>query len=209
MLFRSYVVAVWCGHKSGRSGGEALVGKRAAAPVAWQVVRALYPSGGAPWFARPEAVVAREVCAVSGRPPGPLCGRLVSDWALRQCSSCATCPVHARGAEGQTVERWPAEVSAYLAARAGGGDMHGQGLKIAAPAEGTAVRLVDGVGGQRIAFKVTGAQPGEPVYWFRNDALVGTSSGGAAFLWSPERGAHRFVCAALSGSAAEVSIRVE
>ena len=72
-----------------------------------EIVRHLYPSGGAPWFECPADVVEREVCAVSGRAAGPLCERRVKDLALRQCSSYAVCPVHVREGTGPVRERWP------------------------------------------------------------------------------------------------------
>jgi len=205
-----YVVAVWCGYKSGRRGNEQLVGKRIAAPVAWEIARQLYPAGSARWYTRPDTVVEREVCAVSGRMPGPLCERRVTDWELRQCSSCGICPVHVRDAQGRVVERWPADTAAYLRARAGGrADMPVGGLKIVAPADGAVYRMVDGLVSQQIAFNVTGAARNEPLYWFRNDALEATVTGGSPFLWTPERGTHRFVCATLAGTSSRVTIRVE
>jgi len=204
-----YAVGVWCGFKSGRRGPETLVGKRVAAPLAWAVVRRLYPAGGAPWFERPPEVVEREVCAVSGRVPGPLCGRRVTDFALSRCSLCAVCPVHARDAAGAVVERWPPEVAEYLRLRGdAAGDVAGP-LRILVPAEGAVFRLVDGMAAQAVAFSVAGAAPGEPLYWFRNDAPEGEGRGGAVFLWKPQRGTHRFVCATASGASAAVTIRVE
>ena len=48
-----YVVAVWCGHKSGGFGDTSLVGAKAAAPQAWKIARALYPQNDGPWFIAP------------------------------------------------------------------------------------------------------------------------------------------------------------
>ena len=207
-----YVVAVWCGFKTGRRGPDSLIGKKVAAPVAWEIIRHLYPAGGAPWYPRPEAVVEREVCAVSGRVPGRLCERRTADWALRQCSSCELCPVHVRDAQGKVQARWPAEVSAFLAAQSRAGasaPAAGVGLKIAAPADGTVYRIVEGMAAQQIVFKVSGAAAGEPLYWFRNDALEGAGTGGVPFFWTPVRGTHHFVCSDISGASAAVTVRVE
>jgi penicillin-binding protein 1C len=209
-----YVVAVWCGYKSGRRGNESLVGKRMAAPVVWELIRVLYPAGGAPWFQRPDTVATRQVCAVSGQAAGRLCSRCVADWALQQCSSCAICPVHVRDAQGAVRTRWPAEVTAFLEDRAAqaGGDVSPArvgGLKIAAPADGTVCRLVAGMDAQRIVFKVAGVAAGEPLYWFRNDVLEVSGTGGTPFLWRPVRGTHRFVCADLSGASSAVTVRIE
>jgi len=207
-----YVVAVWCGFKTGQKGPDSLIGKKVAAPVAWSLVRQLYPAGGAPWFARPAAVEEREVCAVSGRAAGPLCEHRTSDWALRQCSSCEICPVHLRGASGEVQTRWPPEIAAFLGAQARGGTnapSAGEGLRIVSPAEGTAYRLVDGVEAQQIAFKASGAASGAPLYWFCDDVFEAAGTGGAPFLWKPRRGTHRVVCSDLSGASAAVTVRVE
>jgi len=213
-----YVVAVWCGFKSGRSGGASLVGAKAAAPVAWEIIRGLYPAGAAPWFERPGDVERREVCATSGRAPGPFCGQRSSDWALRQRSSCVACPVHLRDAQGRVVERWPPDVEAFLNARAARSPAVERGeetlrpavsLRILTPANGAVFRIADGVERQRIVFKVSGAPAGAPLYWFRNDALEATGQGGEPFFWPPERGEHRFVCADLTGASAAVTIHVE
>lgn len=53
-----YVVGVWLGNPDG-SGSPALVGASAAAPVAGDIFRALYPSGGTVWFEKPEGVSER------------------------------------------------------------------------------------------------------------------------------------------------------
>ena len=207
-----YVVAVWCGFKAGRRGPDSMIGKKVAAPVAWEIIRHLYPAGGAPWYQRPAAVVEREVCAVSGRAPGPLCERRTTDWALRQCSSCGICPVHVRDAQGKVQARWPAEVTAFLAAQSRGSasaPAAAGGLKIVAPADGTVYRIVEGMAAQQIVFKVSGAAAGAPLYWFRNDALEGTGTGGAPYFWTPVRGTHHFVCSDIAGASAAVTVRVE
>jgi len=83
------------------------------------------------------------------------------------------------------------------------------GLRIVSPADGTVYRLVDGMAAQQVVFKVSGAAGGEPLYWFRNDVLEATGKGGAPFFWTPQRGTHHFVCSAVNGSTASVTVRVE
>ena len=56
-----YVVGVWCGHRAGGVGDETVVGAKAAAPVAWQIARALYPRNRGPWFAAPAELPPRAV----------------------------------------------------------------------------------------------------------------------------------------------------
>jgi membrane carboxypeptidase/penicillin-binding protein PbpC len=156
-------------------------------------------------------VVERDVCALSGRVAGPLCERRAADLSLSRCSSGVICPVHVRDAKGVIQTRWPPDVTAFLEAQARGGTQvpAGGGLRIVSPADGTVYRMVDGMAAQQVVFKVSGAAGGEPLYWFRNDVLEAAGTGGAPFFWTPERGAHRFVCSDVSGSADSVSIRVE
>ncbi len=52
-----YVIGVWCGHLSGRFGDTAIVGAKAAAPIAWKIARQLYPQNDGPWFERPQGMV--------------------------------------------------------------------------------------------------------------------------------------------------------
>ena len=61
---------------------RALVGRKAAAPVVWDICRRLYPSGNGPWFAKPDAIESREVCALTGQAPCPNCQRVVRDHAI-------------------------------------------------------------------------------------------------------------------------------
>ncbi len=207
-----YVVAVWCGFKSGRRGSETLIGKKVAAPVVWEIIRHLYPTGGSPWYERPAAVKEREVCAVSGRVAGPLCEWREKDLGLVQCSSCEICPVHVRDGKGPIRARWPLEVAAFLdAQRRNMTDAHAGGdvMKIVSPAEGSVFRIADGLASQQVVFKVAGVASGEAVYWFRNDALEGTTAGGQPFFWTPERGTQRIICSAVSGASDTVTIHVE
>jgi penicillin-binding protein 1C len=202
-----WVVAVWCGYKSGRGGGETLVGKSVAAPAVWEIARRL-PAAG--WFARPEEVEPREVCAVSGCPAGALCGRRLPDWALRGRTLSAVCPVHLSDGAGGARERWPEEVADWLAERAAAGGADGPSvaapLRIVSPADGTVYRLVDGLAAQEIVFTVSGAAGKGPLTWFCDDALAETAP---VFRWKPDPGEHRFVCSTATGEAASVRITVE
>jgi hypothetical protein len=54
-----------------------------------------------------------------------------------------------------------------------------------------------------------GALSGESIYWFRDDALEGTSTGLNPFFRKPERGTHRITCSTLAGAAASVLVTIE
>ncbi|MFW6162381.1 MAG: penicillin-binding protein 1C, partial [Planctomycetota bacterium] len=68
----AYTVGVWVGNFDGRPSG-ALVGIRAAAPVARTLMDRIAGEAGSPWFERPPSVATRPVCPVSGLPPEPHC----------------------------------------------------------------------------------------------------------------------------------------
>jgi penicillin-binding protein 1C len=201
-----WVIAVWCGYKSGRGGGETLVGKTVAAPAVWEIARQL-PAAG--WFARPEEVEPREVCAVSGYPAGALCGRRVSDWTLRGRTLSTVCPVHVADPAGGVREQWPKEVADWLAERAVTAREDARppaSLRIVSPAGGTVYRLVEGLVSQEIVFTVAGAAGKGPLTWFCDDTLAAVTPN---FRWRLEPGEHRFVCATTTGEAATVRIVVE
>jgi penicillin-binding protein 1C len=207
-----YVIAVWFGNKSGQRGPDARIGKKIAAPVAFEIVRTLYPNSEGPIFKRPDSVINREVCAVSGRVAGSLCERRITGHALKECSSYSICPVHVRKADNTVMVKWPRDVEEFLTSQRKGPlqpSVTENELKILQPYNDTTFRIVDGMSNQQVVFNISGAAPGEPVYWFRNDALEGTSSGINPFFWKPERGTHRFTCSTLSGAAASATITIE
>ncbi|MDR0404154.1 MAG: penicillin-binding protein 1C [Treponema sp.] len=71
-------VGVWIGNASGEGNAE-LVSISTSAPVLFELFSALDSSGqgGRDWFPRPEEALVRvEVCAYSGFPAGPDCGRV-------------------------------------------------------------------------------------------------------------------------------------
>lgn len=205
-----YVVAVWCGYKSGRRGGDSLVGIRVAAPLAWDMLRQLYPDGRGPWFRVPAEVEERELCVRSGMMRGPYCSELIRGHVLKQRSLFEVCSVHVVDSEsGQVVERWPSEVRSYLAVGGGGGSESRGELIIATPADRARFRVVEQMEGQEIVFRTSGGVPGELLYWFRNDVLEGTSRNGESFVWQPEVGSQRFTCANGAGVTATVEIEVQ
>ena len=200
-----WVVAVWCGYKSGRGGDETLVGKTVAAPAVWEIARQL-PAAG--WFARPADVAKHEVCAVSGYAAGALCGKRSQDWMLAGRTLGTVCPVHVADGAGGVREQWPAHVVDWQAKRGMRTEQQAESaaLRIVSPVNGTVYRLVDGLVAQEIVFTVSGATGKGTLTWFCDDALAGT---GAAFRWKPEPGEHRFVCSTMTGEATAVRIAVE
>jgi penicillin-binding protein 1C len=209
------VVAVWVGNPDGRPV-PALVGAKAAAPVMWDLVRAIYRDNGGPWFTQPGGVVTRRVCAVTGRPMGPNCSAAVEDWAIQGVSDARPCAVHqvkrsvdaVTGVERAVIcEEWPPGVAAFLKSR----PMPGSGLtlRLVNPVDGMVCKYMDGMmAGQRLALKAEG-QGQAVLYWFVDNRLVGESAGGEAVYWPLERGRHVVVCGTADGRSARAGITVE
>jgi penicillin-binding protein 1C len=207
-----YVIAIWFGNKRGQRGPDARIGKKIAAPVAWEIPRILYPDNRAPKFKRPASVIERELCATSGCLAGPLCDRRITGYALKECSSYTLCSVHQRAPDNTVCVKWPRDVEEFLAIRHASVTQppaDESALKILQPYNATTFRIVEGMPNQQIIFKISGALAGEPIYWFRNNALEGTSAGLTPFIWTPERGTHHFTCSTLSGAAASATITIE
>jgi penicillin-binding protein 1C len=89
-----WTVVVWLGNVGG-GGNTALIGAKAAAPAAFEIVTALTGESD-DWFKPPTGVGRRMVCRLTGRPPGPECPETEEDWFIPGVSRTDTCPVHKR-----------------------------------------------------------------------------------------------------------------
>ena len=205
-----YVVAVWCGDKHGRVKNDTRTGLNAAAPVAWQVIRVLYPSGDAPWFDRPATVKTRSVCVVSGQAAGPLCPKTVEDVYIDGTTLWSPCAVHVRGADGSVEERWPQDVQSGLQAIGRTESVRATKFRIVAPSDGTRYKFFDGIdAAQTAVIRVSGVGQGETVYWFVNGRMVKTTTGNAPLTLPLERGTFAVTAATESGAADQVTLAVE
>ena len=97
-VFGPYVLGVWVGHFDGRRD-PALVGRRAAAPLFFELADAIRASGRplpAPHRERPdsERLVEVEVCALSGERLGHHCPHARRSWYLAGLSPIRTCDLH-------------------------------------------------------------------------------------------------------------------
>lgn len=220
-----WVVAVWTGDPRGRpcprlSGGET------AAPLAWNILRELYPEGRGPWYARPAGISERSVCAVSGQPPGPACSDTIQDWSIDGVSDSLPCTVHAFEWAGQpdgsrvarVTERWPPRVAAFLRARAAGASGDGvNGAEIAPqansdrltieyPKSGSVFRRT-GLDREQILFRACASDT--EVCWFVNGRPLQWTAPGEALPWTLERGRYQLLCADRRGRSARAVFTVE
>ena len=193
-----FVVGVWLGNPDG-SSSPALVGIEVAAPLAYRVLRRLYPDGAGPWFARPAAVGERAVCALSGERPGPECTATRTDLFLRGVSRntrCSICPP-----KGDAVQT----VSADVPVR---GSAPCRQLRITSPGDGTVYRRLSSIAGgeQSLVLKAEGS--GE-VFWFVDDRPLARRPAGVSLSWPLAAGTHRIVCSDAAGRSDAVEITVE
>jgi len=185
-----FVVGVWCGHKTGGFGDKSVVGAKAAAPVAWSIVRQLYPGGAGPWFEKPDGVVKCVVCKKTGLPASPDCPETEEGRAVRGRSSPRLCNVHRRGPDGKMIE-----------------ESH-PALSLVKPEDGAQFHLVAGSLEQRIVCQVGEVPPDTRLWWFVDAAPVGETVGRGAFAAEMAQGEHVITCAAESGDAVSVTVTV-
>ncbi len=128
-----FTVGVWMGNVSG-AGSPSLVGADIAAPVMIEIMDYLTRDSDS-WFAKPEGVEKRNVCALSGEKASPDCPLTNADYYIPGVSSEQECSVHKKiwirksdnmevlpGGMGTnaglysqvTVEKWPPEIASFL-----------------------------------------------------------------------------------------------
>ncbi len=87
-----YTIGVWMGNVTNR-GNPDLVGSRSAAPLLLDVFTSVSGVSEKGILRAPAAVRTRQVCARSGRPPGPYCSQLIEDMYIDRVSSTTPCAV--------------------------------------------------------------------------------------------------------------------
>jgi penicillin-binding protein 1C len=191
-----YVVAVWAGHPDGRPCEE-LVGGRVAAPLAFDILRCLYPSGNSPWFAPPPGLSTRRVCSESGRVPGPLCLEFMDDLAIDGITRIRLCDAHRGDRIGPSRQ-------------SDGAARNAQRLRLLSPANGSSYRLDASrpASGQQLPLRAGGPAEG-PLYWFVDGGLWASAAAAEPVRWPLTPGRHRIACADSSGHSAAATISVE
>ncbi len=152
-----YTVGIWVGDPGG-SPLQGVAGLRAAAPAAVEVLLALTEESS--WFSPPEDVSRREICVLSGLPPGEACPATTMGWYIPGVSSGKTCTLH-RMEEGKAVLHWPRELRGYER----GGDIKETWGKLAiiSPRENVRVFLVP-ERDEKILCLTEGGKP--PYFWY-------------------------------------------
>ncbi len=171
-----WTLCVWFGDPTGEPHAE-LVGLALAAPAVRKTLRALPPGGFPP---PPPGVAEREVCALSGLPPSPLCPRMVKEYAIPGVSPARVCAMH-RLEGGRVVVSWPPELSAFIASP----NDALAGLSVSSPVPGAAYLLHE-----RGAKLILRAEGGGEYFWFVDGRYVGRGTPETPCLWTMSRGSH-------------------
>jgi len=180
-----YVIGVWCGHKRGGFGDERLVGAKAAAPLAWQIARELYPGKASPWFDIPADVCARTVCAHTGLPKGPACRETAEGRYIQGRSfaiPCAECAKPDRDAQLK--------------------------LSFVKPEPDAEFSFVEGMPQQQVVCEVSGNTGNAPLWWFVNGEFARRTQDTARFAVDMIHGTNTVTCATADGMAASVTFSV-
>lgn len=205
-----YAVAVWCGSKTGQPESASRTGLDTAAPIAWRIIRALYPSGDSPWFERPASVKTRKVCALSGKAASPLCPETVDDAYIENTTLWTPCNVHVREPDGTVAEKWPSQIQSGLNAIGKTAVAAAPDLRIISPADGTRYRYFDGIdAAQTAVIKLSGAEQEEKIYWFLNGRHHATTSGNTPLVLPLSRGTFAVTVSTESGESDQVTLVVE
>ncbi len=188
-----YVIGVWCGHKRGGFGDKTLVGAKAAAPVCWQIARQLYPQDNGPWYVKPETIVEKELCALTGEIASLDCPKREKGDFISLVSSPRPCSAHRRGADGSIVTLDEAKNGVF---------------KIISPENGATFQLVEGALRERIVFRTLNVKEEEELWWFVDGVQCGKTVGLEPFVLQMEKGEHFVVAVDAVGESASLNVAV-
>lgn len=199
-----YVIGVWCGHVSGKPGDRTVVGAEIAAPLAWEIARAVEPGSNPKWFAVPDGVSTRKICSVSGHPANPDCPSSVEALYSKRTASARLCQAHRRDLEGKVVERTDPLLEAFYSRVA-----KASKLSILQPSDGARFEHVEAMAQQKIVVKVAGNPSSSRLWWFLDGVSAGETLGSEPLVLDMRPGVHTLVCVTAEGVKAEVSFAVE
>jgi penicillin-binding protein 1C len=181
-------VVVWVGDPSGDSW-PGLVGAQVAAPVALSALRLLSPRSS--WYDRPEGLVLREVCALSGRPPTGACLSTRLDWSIENVTRDTPCDIHVIR-RGKIVLSLPAELfMGNSLSPKGSSPLEVQkrpDIVISSPIAGATYYLAPLAREQKIPLRAEGAR--EKVWWYLDGQYIGNSQPNETFFYDFPKGRH-------------------
>ena len=196
-----YTCVVWAGSPDG-SAWTGLVGATAAAPVAVKILRIISPKSG--WYDKPDKVVSRRVCSLSGEPPNAACISTRPEWSIEGVTHTVTCKLHTLR-QGEKVLIMPSELE--QAKNIKSKRIYKKSpLNIVSPVSGSSYILAPFDLERRIPFRSEGASG--QVYWYMDGEYLGSSSSGANFFHGVPDGEHVIGVTDQDGRSASINIKV-
>lgn len=195
-----YTTVVWVGNPEG-DPWPGLVGVKAAAPVAVRILRAVSPKPA--WYGKPDGLVLRPVCALSGRPPTAACTATRLDWSIEGVSQTIPCNLHVIR-QGRSALTWPAEFASRetpperIQKRAS--------LSITSPIAEAVYTSAPLDLDQRIPMRAEGALG--RVWWYLDGTYIGTSLPNETFFHRVPDGRHAVGAVDAEGRSALTNVTV-
>lgn len=231
-----HTAVVWLGNFDRRPAVD-LVGAELAGPVLFDLLEAAGAGtvhGGDP---RPPELVRVDVCAFSGRPPGPACPERRTTWAIADRVPTSRCRLHVavdvdldtglaltpacragRRWETRTVLSLPADVRRLLGHRAGPSPptpdpacteaAPGRPPAITSPSGDETMVLVAGLAPDRQEVPFLARADGPSLDWFVDGRWIGRSDDGQPLWWTPSEGRHEVVAVDAAGRSARRRLEV-
>lgn len=187
-----FTVCVWAGRPDG-SSWEGLVGARASAPVAAKILRAITKTPAN--YQRPEGLVARKVCAVSGKPPLALCPSTKLEWAIEGVTQTIPCDIHTVK-NGKTIAKMPEGFTPESSRK----------LTIISPIPGASYFNAPLNNERKIPLKAEGGQG--KIFWYIDGNYVGTSEIGRTLFREIDDGEHLVSVADENGKTSTVKVKI-
>ena len=197
-----YTVVVWAGNPDGTSW-DGLVGARAGAPVAVKILRVISPRST--WYDKPENLIMRKVCSLSGKPPTALCPSTKFEWAINDVTKTFPCDMHTIKS-GQAVVNLPTGFNEKIRRENLTVKRSRPELAIASPISGASYFAAPFDNERKIPMKAEGAV--SRVFWYLDGEYIGASLSDKTFFYNIPDGEHVISAADTDGRTASVNIKV-
>ncbi|MBR1602230.1 MAG: penicillin-binding protein 1C [Synergistaceae bacterium] len=196
-----YTAVVWAGSPDG-TAWPGLVGAKAAAPVAVKILRIISPKSG--WYDKPDKVVSRRVCSLSGEPPTAACISTRAEWSIDGVTHTVPCKLHTLK-QGEKVLIMPHELEQAKNIKIKR-IYRKSPLNIVAPVDGSSYIFAPFDLERRIAFRSEGAAG--QVYWYMDGEYLGSAAASANFFHGVTDGEHIIGVTDQDGRSASINISV-
>ena len=197
-----FTVVVWAGNPDGTSW-DGLVGARASAPVAVKILRVISPKSA--WYEKPENLILRKVCTLSGKPPTALCPSTKFEWAIDGVTKTFPCDMHTIKS-GQAVVNLPAGFNEKIRRENLSLKRSSPELVIASPISGASYFAAPFDTERKIPMKTEGADGN--IFWYLDGEYIGASKSDKTFFYNVPDGEHIISVSDNDGRTDSVNIKV-